>query len=123
MKSHAGCSWNVPGREILTEPANQAPTAIDHHVRRPYSVPLQTVVDVDEKLLSLAGQRARRDGMSLGALVEDALRAALHIPPSPTTTCADEVEAVDGDAACCASLEEVRALGRVLRAHRQVELS
>jgi hypothetical protein len=80
-------------------------------------------VDVDEKLLSLAEQQARRDGMSLGALLEDALRAALNIPPPPAKACAHEAEAVDGDDAFFASLEEIRAFGRAPATHRQVELS
>jgi hypothetical protein len=92
-------------------------------VLRPYGAFVQTIVDVDEKLLKLAEQQARRDGMSLGALVEDALRAALQIPPPPTKACAADVEAVDGDDVFFESLEEVRAFGRVLPTHRHVELS
>lgn len=84
---------------------------------------MQTVVDVDEKLLNLAEQKALRDGMTLGTLMEVALRAVLHIPPPPARTPTDEVEAVDGDDAFFASLEQIRAFGRLPAARRQVELS
>ena len=82
---------------------------------------MQTVVDVDEKLLNLAEQKAHRDGKSLAALVEDALRVALLVPP-PLKAVAEEVETVDGDEACFIALDEIRTLGRVPAPHRQVEL-
>jgi hypothetical protein len=96
--------------------------AVDGQVLQPYGSSVQTVVDVDEKLLNLAEQKARRDGMSLGTLVEVALRAALHIPPPRAGSPTDEVEAVDGDDAFFASLEQVRAFGRLRAARRQVDL-
>jgi hypothetical protein len=91
-------------------------------VRRSYDDFVQTVVDIDEKVLSLAEQKARRDGMSLGALVEEALRAVLHLPPPLEKTCAEEHKSIDGDDAFFASLDEIRALGRFPAEHRQVDL-
>ncbi|MEI6782306.1 MAG: hypothetical protein WCQ21_15460 [Verrucomicrobiota bacterium] len=55
---------------------------------------MQTVLDVDEGLLNLAERQARRDGKSLGSLVE-------------------------ADDAFSTALEEIRALGRVPALHRQ----
>jgi hypothetical protein len=83
---------------------------------------MQAVVDVDQKLLSLAEQRARQEGKSLEAFVEDALRAVLG--SSPTVAASDKpAEIVDADDAFFAALEEIRALGRVPAPHRQASLS
>ena len=81
---------------------------------------MQTVLDVDERLLNLAEQQARRDGMSLGALVEDALRAVLHAPQSLPKPFENAANCVEADDAFFTALEEIRALGRLPASHRQV---
>jgi hypothetical protein len=83
---------------------------------------MQTVLDVDERLLNLAERQARRDGKSLGALVEDALRAVLHAPESLPNASEDTADSVEADDAFFTALEEIRALGRLPAAHRQVNL-
>jgi len=83
---------------------------------------MQAVLDVDERLLSLAEQQARREGKSMGALVEDALRLLLRTPqplPIPSELEGDSVEA---DEPFFAALDEIRALGRLPAAHRRVNL-
>ena len=70
---------------------------------------MQTVLDVDERLLKLAERQARRDGKSLGALVEDALRAVLHAPESLPNASDDAADSVEADDAFFTALEEIRA--------------
>ena len=95
---------------------------IDAPKPRSYGTCVQTVVNVDEQVLTLAEQQARRNGKSLDSLVEDALRAALHLSPAQANACDAETESVDADAAFFDGLEEIRALGRLSAAHRQVDL-
>jgi len=73
---------------------------------------MQTVMDVDERLLNLAERQARRDGRSLGALVEDPLRAVLHAPESLPNASEDAAKSVAADDAFSGALDEIRALGR-----------
>ena len=83
---------------------------------------MQTVLDVDDKLLSLAEQRARRDGKSLGALVEDALRVVLRSAQPIPAPGERTVEFVEADDAFFSALEEIRALGRSPASLRQIPL-
>ncbi len=83
---------------------------------------MQTGLDVDERLLNLAEQQARRDGKSLGSLVEDALRAVLQTPQTPPEPFEHAVDSVEADDAFFSALEEIRALGRLPAAHRRVNL-
>jgi len=95
---------------------------IDAPKRRSYGTGVQTIVNVDKQVLTLAEQQARRDGKSLDTLVEDALRVALHLAPAQANASAEETEPVDADEGFFDGLEEIRALGRISAAHRQVDL-
>jgi hypothetical protein len=69
-------------------------SGVDGHACASWLQIMQTVLDVGERLLNVAEQQGRWDGKSLGALVEDALRAVLHAPeslPSASGSAADPV--------------------------------
>lgn len=85
---------------------------------------MQTVVDVDETLLGLAERQARCEGKTLGAFVEEALRSVLH--PAQLQPCDDadvpDEPGLSADDPFFRALDEVRALGRLPAAHRQLGL-
>ena len=85
---------------------------------------MQTLMDVDERLLSMAEQQARSQGKTLGAFVEEALRSVLQPLRSQThdeTKDPIEIGLSDDDPFFCA-LEEVRELGHLPAKHRQIGL-
>ena len=86
---------------------------------------MRTTLDIDETVLREAEAQARKRGKPLAALIEEVLRATILVPPAqpetlPPSQAADGLE--DSDPFFSA-LEEIRALGRMPAAHRQVRLS
>lgn len=89
-----------------------------------YCPSVQTTLDIDEALLRQLEHQARQQGKSLGALLEQALRAFVR-NPAPQAATAPQNDVSDGlpdDDPFFRALEEVRALGRLPAPHRQVEL-
>lgn len=60
---------------------------------------MKTTVELDDELLSLAKRHAARNGISLKALLEDALRARLLPAPRRRRAFKLELPVVKGDAA------------------------
>lgn len=85
---------------------------------------MQTVMDVDEKLLGLAERQARCEGKTLGAFVEAAIRSVLQ--PDRPQACDEagvpDETGLDADDPFFRALDEVRALGRLPSAHRRLGL-
>jgi hypothetical protein len=84
---------------------------------------MKTMVEIDDAVLHAAEDQARKQGKSLGAIIEEALRntvkASANFAPAP-----DESSAGDGlenDDPFFAALEEIRALGRLPAPHREVQ--
>jgi len=85
---------------------------------------VRTTLEIDENLLREAEQRARHQGKSLGALLEEALRAAVQSPAAMPSDepMKDPGEALEASDPFFAALEEIRAKGRVAAPRREVEL-
>ena len=78
-------------------------------------------MDVDERILNLA-EKARCEGKTLGALVEEALRSVLQ--PSSTQAVIDTeipTEAgLNANDSFFHALDEIRAMGNFPATHRQI---
>jgi hypothetical protein len=85
---------------------------------------MKTTVDIDEGVLRAAEAQARHQGKPLAALVEEALRMAVH-PASSDPLSATPPEADPGledDDPFFAALDEIRNAGRQPASHREIRL-
>jgi hypothetical protein len=84
---------------------------------------VQTTVDIDGALLRQAEQQAKRQGKSLGALLEDALRAAIQssVPDLSNGPGNEMAEGLEIGDPFFTALDEIRALGRAPAQHRNVD--
>ena len=82
---------------------------------------MQTTVDIDDAVLHAAEDRARKQGKPLSAPIEEALRMTVKTDASfsatPSASADEELEEND---LFFATLEEIRALGRLPTPHREV---
>ena len=82
-------------------------------------------MNIDQQLLLEAELQARREGKSLGALVEDALRIVItSVPVQSVKASPDDVaDGLSEDDPFFTALEEIRATGRRPAPHRESKIS
>jgi hypothetical protein len=81
---------------------------------------MQTVVDVDEKIVTMAKLKAARQGRTFDSIVEEGLRLALDISSSIPQKPASDREQLDEEEAFFSALKEIRELGKASIAGRAV---
>ena len=108
------CGW----RELLRL------RLFDGNIGPVYFASVETTVNIDQRVLLEAELQARREGKSLGALVEEALRIVLPSVPAQThkTSPDDLADGLSADDPFFTSLEEIRATGRLPAPHRETKV-
>lgn len=83
---------------------------------------MKTTVDIDDAVLHAAEDQARKQGKPLGTLIEEALRVSANAaaPTAPATAEFSADDRLEDSDPFFAALEEIRSLGRLPTAHREV---